>query len=229
MPFIEVQYSCMCNDWVRHAVVYLHELSMHFDLYFQIYCSYSTVSFRSPATTRQTWNSDIRASSYTWKLFANPVTLCFGVSISQWHLKPKAARQIIAMESLTWSWIWEPMNDNWVAFELKGKPVQTTTTQETMALNNCESKHNEMWEQSETTTPARSRQCYMLPTIMNERSGVKFPHTGYKTATYHNRINLSTLSTITRSVTKGLIGLQLCYSTVTRLFCFQRIIFGRIT
>lgn len=58
------------------------------------------------------------------------------------------------MESLTWSGIWEPMNNNWAAFELKEKPVLTTTMHETMVLNNCESKHNEMWEQSETTNPA---------------------------------------------------------------------------
>lgn len=64
----------------------------------------------------------------------------------------------------------------------------------------------------------------MLSTIMNERSGVKFPHTGYKTALDHNRINLSTVPEITRSVIKALIGLQLRYSTVARLFCFQRII-----
>ena len=156
MPYTESQYSRTWNDRARHAVVYLPELSMHFDLHFQTYCSYcsiSTVSFRSPATTRQTWSSDIRANSYTYKLFTHPVTLCFGISISQWYLKRKAARLITAMESLTWSGIWEPMNDNWVAFELKEKPVLTTTTHETMALNNCESKHNEMWEQSETTNP----------------------------------------------------------------------------
>jgi hypothetical protein len=42
------------------------------------------------------------------------------------------------------SGIWEPMNNNRVAFELKEKPVLTTATHETMALNNCESKHKEM-------------------------------------------------------------------------------------
>lgn len=65
MSFTDGKHSRMWNDRARHAVVYLHELSMHFDLHFQIYSSYFIVPFRFPTTTRQTWSSDVRVSSYT--------------------------------------------------------------------------------------------------------------------------------------------------------------------